>query len=1120
VNRASPSTSAPGEDVVHLTPFVVSTERDNGYAAASTLAGTRLRTDLRDVGAAVSVVTAQFLADTASTNIKDLLVYTTNTEVGGMSGNFSGVDAGGAFSNPDASFASPNQSTRVRGLAGADLTRDFFPTNISMDTYNTERVDISRGANAILFGLGSPAGIINYQLKTPGLTARKFRIQGSIGSEDSYRATFDANIPIIKKQLAVRVIGLNDRRYYQQKPAYEQDKRIFASVKWEPRLVKGGLTQVQVSYENGKQNSNRPRVTPPHDGLTAWYDPQVLNKLAIDPTLGATPIVTNDAVYAHLNWPGRWYGEQAAIFTDPMSATQGGNGVPDSMTGSRAAAAGYMQWYAVADYATKAASPLFFLNKRHAPDGEAWTGLWKIQEILDPTVFDFYNQLLEGPNKKEWGDFDALNISIRQTFFRDAIGFELVYDKQNASRGNFQSISYDAATILVDMQTKLLDGTPNPNFGRPYYASNSGGNMSENEREAYRATAFAIADFRQKNNWLRHLGRHVFTGVYSKLEVSNFSRGFRGYALDLDANAFDNDPTKVTYPGFSAAHYLGPSIANLSSPAGAYIGNIKSVQEPLRNGAGLVWNTNTAAWAYPTTTVLNWRDDMDRLYNNTSKLSNRTDSHAVVWQAYLFKDLLVGTVGWRQDEYSVYDAGPAPHVPITDQFDPYNPDWVLPSSPASRFKDSTVSWSVVGHAPQFIKRWLPRGTDFSLSYNESQNFRPSAAVTDVYGVPFDPPSGTTRDCGIIISLANNKLNLRINKYKTEQKNDSVTVYNTFWPGNDVTRMLNGMRYSNTSDYLVNKWFGFEPDDPRYLPIRASWTSNPGAVNPTLTTAEATYRANWFKERTREEWLWRVDPKLVESWNFVQAANGGNWSCTRPFGVGNVADTISEGWEFEATYNPVKNWRIALNVAQQKASKANVAADFAAFIDANYPIWTDGDGNLATNTRAQNGFEDIPYYNGSYGTTFGGQTLKNMYVPYMNALAAEGMPVQELRQWRANLVTTYDFKNGIIKGFSVGGSVRWQDKVAIGYPAIKNSVGTWVYDARNPYHGPTLTNYDVWFRYGRKILRNKISWSVQLNIRDIFGSKKLIPLSAQPNGEIASARIPQPNTWTLTNTFDF
>ncbi|HEY9153512.1 MAG TPA: TonB-dependent receptor plug domain-containing protein, partial [Opitutaceae bacterium] len=79
------------DESVVLSPFVVSASEDAGsYSATSTLAGTRVRTDLRDTASAISVVTQQFLQDTGATNAADLLVYTPSTEVGGIGGNFSG----------------------------------------------------------------------------------------------------------------------------------------------------------------------------------------------------------------------------------------------------------------------------------------------------------------------------------------------------------------------------------------------------------------------------------------------------------------------------------------------------------------------------------------------------------------------------------------------------------------------------------------------------------------------------------------------------------------------------------------------------------------------------------------------------------------------------------------------------------------------------------------------------------------------------------------------------------------------------------------------------------------------------------------------------------------------
>jgi len=1115
-DNLAPTSSEPP---LTLTPFVVEESEDRGYAATTTLAGTRLRTDLRDVGAAISVVTSQFMIDTGSTNVRDVLVYTANTEVGGFEGNFSGVDTGNRFSSAEATLQSPQNSTRVRGLAGADLTRDFFLTNIPMDSYNTERLDISRGANAILFGLGSPAGIINNQLKAANLTKNSLLFQQTIGRFDSHREVLDINQSIAKYRFGVRVIGLNKEEKYQQKPAFEQDRRIFTALKWEPRVFKRGLTQFQVSYEEGKTVSNRPRPTPPQDGISAWYD--VLNKVAIDPTV-PTSVTTNPFLFAHLGAPGRWFGQVGAVFTDPNSAVQGGNGVPPFMI-SRGGVP-FTSWYAVGAYGSQGANPNFFLNQQFAPAGQAYTGLWRYQELRDPSVFDYNNILLDGPNKRENSNFRALNATFRQTFLRDLVGFELAYDRQTFNRDNFGVFGFDAYTIFVDINSKLVDGVTNPNFGRPYVASDSiGNNYVTATREAKRATAYATLDLRKRDGLLRHLGRHIFTGTYTDQSNDNFNRSINGYSYGLDLNAYANNPTATTYPGYAAIHYLGSSLANLNSAAGANISGITALHTPQAEGTALIFDARINQMVRAPVTTISANDrDISKLYSGASKNSNRTKSKSAVWQSYLFSDKLVGLVGWREDEFVLRDAGPARLASGTGETDPYNPAWVLPATPTIYAKDATLSWSGVLHAPNYVKRWMPRGTDLSVSYNRAQNFRPSSTIADVYGRPFSPPSGKTKDLGVTLSAFDQKLTLRVNRYRTTQANDSATFYNTFWPGNDVTRAMNGMRQANVNEVVINKWFGFSPNDPRYLPLRASLTNPAQAanLNPALTPAETTARNLWFTQRTREEWLRPVDPLLASSWNFTQAANGGTWSTTRPPNVGNVADTVSEGWEFEGTYNPTKSWRITFNAAMQEARKSNVGADFAEFIDKNLPLWKDGNGSLATNIRAMEGFEDITYF-GSFGSSqLGNLAINNMYIPYLNALAADGAPVQELRRWRFNVVSNYDFRTGRLKGFGVGGAMRWQDRVAIGFPAIQNAAGAWVYDVTRPYYGSDQINYDFWLRYGRKIIKDRIRWSIQLNVRDAFGSDELIAVTAQPNGQVASARIPQPNKWTITNTFEF
>src|SRR5688572_6898285 len=88
VSSVHAHTAAPAEpgtaDVLAPTPFEVTAGDGNeGYTGATTLAGNRLSTDLRDIGSAVTVITKEFLQDVGATDNTSLLQYTTGTEVGG-----------------------------------------------------------------------------------------------------------------------------------------------------------------------------------------------------------------------------------------------------------------------------------------------------------------------------------------------------------------------------------------------------------------------------------------------------------------------------------------------------------------------------------------------------------------------------------------------------------------------------------------------------------------------------------------------------------------------------------------------------------------------------------------------------------------------------------------------------------------------------------------------------------------------------------------------------------------------------------------------------------------------------------------------------------------------------
>jgi outer membrane receptor protein involved in Fe transport len=229
------------EEVVVLSPFVVSASGgETGYGVKDTLAGTRVRTELKDISSSISVVNSQFLKDTGARNNQDLLVYTTNTEVAGLGGNFSGQGSyiSGTYQTD---FAKPNTETRVRGVDSADNTRDYFSTDIPWDSYNVDRVDLQRGPNSILFGVGSPAGIVNTStngasFKTGGKLETRF------GSFGSFRSSFDYNHVLLDNQLALRVSLLDDDTKYRQEPAYNRTV-LLRRVAVRPGVSQQGLGQ-------------------------------------------------------------------------------------------------------------------------------------------------------------------------------------------------------------------------------------------------------------------------------------------------------------------------------------------------------------------------------------------------------------------------------------------------------------------------------------------------------------------------------------------------------------------------------------------------------------------------------------------------------------------------------------------------------------------------------------------------------------------------------------------------------------------------------------------------------------------------------------------------------------
>ncbi len=247
------------EGTVELSPFVVSDDKDVGYLATNTLAGTRLNTSLKDTAASISVMTEEFIRDLGTHDVTDALVFANNLQVDrDDAGNF-GDNPGG---NPIPEFYT---TYRVRGLP-ATVTRNYFKWMLPSDSYNVERLEDSRGPNSVLFGLGSPGGIINVATKRArfGRTSSTFSL--GAGSYGSWRASLDHNRPLLNNKLALRVNLLADEAKTYRVHQFTKTERAHFNVRYRPFAN----TEIRTDWEFGTSSENIARPTPVFEGSSAW----------------------------------------------------------------------------------------------------------------------------------------------------------------------------------------------------------------------------------------------------------------------------------------------------------------------------------------------------------------------------------------------------------------------------------------------------------------------------------------------------------------------------------------------------------------------------------------------------------------------------------------------------------------------------------------------------------------------------------------------------------------------------------------------------------------------------------------------------------------------------------
>lgn len=740
----SPPASTANNTIV-LTPFEVSSDKDNGYAATESLAGTRMRTDLRDIGASLSILTPEFMRDLAVNSYDQALLYTPsvdasegdNTDVNRASGNQMRFGTGQSFSIRGFNSNAGNQSA----------SHDFFNALDPADNYNVERVTLSLGPNALLIGVGNPQGTAVTSTKRAHLTRKKFDVQTQVDTNGSRRLSFDYNQPLIPNKLGIRLNALRDEAREFRKYEGKNQARLTASITAKP----WANTKFTLNHESYSLGSNFASLTWGFDGAALRW------AAAGKPALNFLPVPSWSATANYVDAAGNRIPVARGVVDadgfvdartdfDPtltLGHTTGntqtwvvGLNVPNPMMNLRYQGnlnAAVFNGQASANYHSRDPWATFGLAKDAYLNGGTW----------------------DEPSSKQHGRWSQLLFEqkLAENLYLE-IGGNLALHHQTMDTTNFINVS-------IDPNRYLPDRTLNPGYLQPFATANAQQRPVKNRSEEVRATLSYELDLTKRHRWL---GRHNFSGLwqYTRNDAEQEVTGLRNLA----------SVSLPTTGGWSGDILNGTNAINFR----AYFvnGNMPILPDLIqaKNNIPLLNSyRNLVGYSANEQAPINLRSATSL---NAIKSKFLDDAISLGWQARWFNNRLVSVAGYRQDDTKSFGVPTVrnvvhPEIPgsATDLLKQsfasakdisYNPN------PSIVSKGATRTYGGVYHALS----WL------SLTYSRSSNFLPvqNASWVNAQGQPAPNSEGTTVDYGIRLSLLKGKLSVGLSKFETEAANQA------------------------------------------------------------------------------------------------------------------------------------------------------------------------------------------------------------------------------------------------------------------------------------------------------------------------------------------------------------
>jgi hypothetical protein len=1076
---AGAAASDPSKDVVvQLSPFQVVSD-DKGYQALNTLSGTRLNSKLEDLGSSISVVTKQQMLDTAVLDLNDVFRYEASTEGTDNFTQFTPNRNGGVG---DDVSKDPARANRIRGVGSAGTSgsgvnvafgNNAVNSKIPVDLYNIDALEISRGPNSNLFGLGASAGTVNLVPSLANLNRATSQVSLRFDDWGGHRESLNLNRPLLAGKLAVRVAAVHESKGFVRQPASERIDRAYGTLTAQPFKN----TTIRASAETYHNFYRRPNSLMPRDTAQEWraaggptWDPTTQmvtlgNGTKVGPFTVAQDATLPIGLMTGSNISGRLAAyienNQVQFFTQSRTGTPITSGTPSPYTATSNVR--YLETGTTLMRNKANLYPLFFQPA-----------------VKDKSIYDWSSINYIAPN---YGIDKASTYSaeLEQTFFRTGthhLAGRVGWFKQDFSRETHHSLDVTDTVIYVDVNEKLLDGRPNPYFKRPYIESIAAVAVRTPEisdtQTADLAYQYTPSNLPRLLSWIgqQKIGLHGET-------VRNDTVNWRYAPYISDDHAWTNRANRTSVSQVLQRFYVGDAVGQNLDYGPSAINNINGTYP-------LTWFNNlTGQWVNEPTTV------SQLPIVNTTRNRSEIRTLSATAQSYFLNNRLVTTYGWRRDRRRERSSSgvvidPATGVASYDALRNWGP-WTDDQGDvirASQRGDTTTFGAVAKPL-----RWL------NLHYNQSDSFFPQVVRQrlDLTG-NLPNPHGEGKDYGLSFSALQGKLNVRINRFQVTEYGSRGSEVGTI--GNRTFRLEGRMEANGQRDA--------ESLYPWAENLAKTRFAAQGVTNP----SQAQLRPAIAKIMGQ-----------TESWLNIFLDSG----AAQPQTVG-ATDVTSKGYEIEATYNPTRNWRIKFTGAQAVAYDQAVSPEMYDYWQNRLPVWTTLRGDLVPGSGDGKG---APWWTtpASNGTTPETSYLNGLISPYLVGVANVGKPRTQVRKYRWATVTNYDFTEGRLKNFNVGGAVRWEDKASIGFagkaPATAGNFAGAILelDKDKPYWDRARFYFDLSAGYRFRLFGDKVRGKTQLNVRDAFESGRLQKVAVNPDGSVFAYRIINPRQFILSTTFD-